>query len=122
MKTWKFVAIAGMAVLAGLAGILALTNPSEAAYEHFATQQLSAYADKKLCAKAPFGLASECQRLLQQNQAQIQQLVANKTTRINLLLLSIYVTDLSISSYLPAYEFKTIGIAGQFHIYQAEEK
>ncbi len=122
MKTWKFVASAGIAALAGLAGMLALTNPSEVAYEHFATRQLSTYADNQLCTQAPFGLQSECRRLLQQNQTQIQQLVANKTTRINLLLLSIYITDLSISSYLPAYEFKTIGIAGQFHVYQAEEK
>jgi len=121
MQKWKLAAIAGAVVASSISAVLMLTNPDDEAYEEFAAEQVVGYATTKVCAKAPIFLAGRCEALVQSNQQQIQQVISNKTTRINLLLLSIYVTDLSFSPYLPAYEFKTIGVFKKFYIVQAQE-
>jgi len=121
MQKWKIAAIAGAVVASSISAVLMLTNPNDEAYEEFAAEQVASYATTKVCAKVPILLVGRCEALIKSNQQQIQQLISSKTTRINLLLLSIYVTDLSFSPDLPAYKFRTIGVFRTFFIIQAEE-
>jgi hypothetical protein len=75
-------------------------------------------------------LQEQCVSILQNNQAEIRQIVASNTERQNFLVLSIYKTDLSaeqfippvISASVPAYHFETVGVFNRFIIYQAERQ
>lgn len=121
MNQRKFTAIAGAIGLSGFGIALTIMNPNETTYEAFAAEKVAQYAEAKLCNQAPFGLERECTTWLKSNQIQIRQIIADKTQRLNFLLFSIYVTDLSVSPYLPAYKFRTVGVFQQFFIYKAEQ-
>lgn len=121
--------IAGSVVLIGVGGALALTNPSPADYELYATDELIAYLQQDICPKAPAalpGLADllqeQCVSLLENNQAAIQQLVARNTARHNYVFFSIYQTQLAVPeiAQLPAYEFGTLGVLQKFYTFKAE--
>jgi len=118
----KAIAVAGSSILVGSLVLLAATNPDQRAYEEFATQQLINYGKQNLCPKAPFGLSSQCGSMLEQNRQAIHKLVSENTQRHNYIFFSLYLTDLSISSWLPSYHFETVGALYQFHLYQAREE
>lgn len=120
MKTWKIVAIAaGLVAATGV--IMALTNPKQEAYETFATGALIDYAGENLCPKVPIIGKAQCETLLSTNRSEIKRFIAKGSERRNYFFFSIYVTDLSISTWLPSYHFETLGIFGKFFVMQAKE-
>lgn len=139
MKPGQFMAIAGGVVLAGAGITLAVTNPTQVEYEQFAAQTLTAYLEGNVCTKAPadFALQGKCRELLKSNQSEVRKIIAGSTQRQNFLLFSIYTTELSATSSLPAsvtavlpstiisllptYHFETVGIFRRFVVYQVRE-
>jgi hypothetical protein len=115
----------GGALSIGIGGLLVFTNPSHNAYEEYATEKLTDYLKENVCTKVsqPLGnfLQSHCKTLVDTGRPQIQELIAQQTTRQNYLLFSIYRTELSLPSPVPAYHFATFGAFQNFYIYEAEE-
>lgn len=124
MKPLKTVAIAGGCILLGVSGLLAATNPGQAAYDEFATQAAIAYLKAEACAKAPtiFGLQKLCQSELEANQSKIKQIIRDGTQRQNFVVFSLYTTDLSISPDLPSYHVESVGVLGQFILYKTQKR
>lgn len=110
----------------GLGVAMSLTNPNQTAYDKFATQQLTQYLKKNACSEAPkvlgIFLGDECESLLDKNQDDIKTFISKHTERQNYLILSVYQTDLALQDFgplLPSYHFETIGVFGNFYIYEA---
>jgi hypothetical protein len=123
MKRWKIIAITGgLLFVAAVGGSMVATNPRQEAYEAFATGALIEYAGENLCTKVPILGKAQCEALLNTNRAEIKQFVSKGTERRNYGLFSIYVTDLSISTWLPSYHFETLGLFGQFIVLKAQEE
>lgn len=123
MQGLKAAMVVGGLVVSCVGVAMAATNPNQETYEAFATQKLIGYLDEKLCTKVPaeFSLKAQCKSALQTNQLQIQSLVSKGTDRQNFIFFSVYKTHLSLSLLLPSYQFETVGVFRQFHIYQAKE-
>lgn len=123
MKTLKIVTIAGV-MLVGVGGLLAATNPGQAAYDEFATQAAIVYLKAEACAKAPtaFGLQKLCQSELESNQSKIKKIIDDGTQRQNFVVFSLYATDLSISPDLPSYHVESVGVLGQFILYKTQKR
>jgi uncharacterized protein YceK len=117
--------IVGIA-LVGVGVVLALTNPGQAAYDDYATAQLTEYLKENTCSQAPSFLGNllqtQCAELLEDNQGEIKRLISESTERQNFLILSIYRTNLSVSSLLPVYEFETVGVFRDFYTYKARRQ
>lgn len=115
----------GGAILVAFGGLLVFTNPNNNAYEEYATEKLTVYLKENVCTKVsqPLGdfLQSHCKTLVDTGRPQIQELIAQQTTRQNYFLFSIYQTELSLSSPMPAYHFATLGAFQNFYTYEAEE-
>lgn len=134
MKTWKIPQSLGVAILTGLLVSLAISNPSQSEYEEYAKKQLTEYLQQNVCPQAPKilgkSLKRECKRLVNSNQSEIKEFIAQGTERYNFILFSIYKTELSItkvspflpSDLLPSYHFGTLGVGHKFYIYQAEQQ
>jgi len=126
MKTSQlFLGVLGLGVL-GLAGVMAVTNPDEAAFGEFALEQVKTQG----CKEVPQFIRQQCPQFVQDNQAQVKKLIAQSTERQNYGLFSLYRTNLSTRSIvpdlpvfldLPAFQLETVGMMGRFYIYQAEE-
>ncbi|MDX2214691.1 MAG: DUF4359 domain-containing protein [Oculatellaceae cyanobacterium bins.114] len=117
------------AALVGVGVAMALTNPGQAAYDEYATEQLTQYLKDNACTQAPslFGnrLQEQCGELLDDNQSKVRQFISRNTERQNFLILSVYKTDLAIAELgplLPSYHFETIGVFQQFYIYKAAKQ
>lgn len=114
------------AAIVGIGSALVVTNPNQAAYNEYATQRLTAYLQENACTQAPDVLGdvlqAQCSELLDRNQTQISQFVAQNTQRQNFGLFSLYQTDLAITNLLPAYHFETVGVMQQFFTYKAEQR
>ena len=125
--------------LTGLGVAMVLTNPTQPAYNRYATKRLTRYVNENVCPQAPNilgnDLQDQCVELLRENQADIQKLIAQNTERSSFLFLSLYKTDLSVHELLPreirqfvspqllpAYAFETIGIFQGFHTYKARQQ
>jgi len=133
MKPLRVIVPIGL-VLAGLGAALVITNPPQPTYESYATQRLVVYLRENVCTPQlqilGSSLQKDCQRLLVQNQTDIQQLLSKGTQRQNFGILSLYKTDLSVNtvfpfmppSVLPAYHFETIGIFQTFYTYKTEQR
>lgn len=113
----------GAVTFACLGTAMAVTNPTPSAYSRYATHQLTDYAESNICAEAPtaFGLKEECRSLLKSNQAEIQDLIMSHTDRRNFIFFSVYTTDLAIASFLPSYQFQTIGLFQGFYVFGMEQ-
>jgi Domain of unknown function (DUF4359) len=126
MKESKSIAYIGLAIIGGLGVVMALTNPDRAAYEVYATQRLADYIKDEVCSQAPnlFGIVLQrnCGDLIDSSSPVIQRLVANNTKRQNLILFSIYTTDLSVGGVIPAYRFQTVGAIQNFFTYSAQKQ
>ncbi|MFB2833239.1 DUF4359 domain-containing protein [Floridanema evergladense] len=134
MKSWNFPQSLGTAIVTGLLVSLAISNPSQAEYEKYATQELTEYLQQNVCPQAPKiwgkSLKRECKRLVNSNRSEIKDFISQSTERYNFILFSIYKTELSItkvspflpSDFLPSYHFGTLAVGHKFYIYQAEEK
>ncbi|MBF2027837.1 MAG: DUF4359 domain-containing protein [Oscillatoriales cyanobacterium C42_A2020_001] len=110
----------GIASITSLGIVMAVTNPSQAAYETYATQKIVTLLDRNVCAEAPtaFGLRNDCKNLLKTNRSKIREFVADSTERRDFLFFSVYTTRLSVASFLPTYRVETIGAFHQFQIYE----
>jgi hypothetical protein len=117
-------------VLAGLGVAMAVTNPSQASYEEYATQQLAAYLKDNTCAEAGELLRGVCNQLLNENQSEIKELISANTERQNFGVVSVYKTDLSVGELLPSflrntvpsYHFETVGVLSGFHVVKAKKE
>ncbi|GAP94936.1 DUF4359 domain-containing protein [Leptolyngbya sp. NIES-2104] len=126
MKTSQILlGVVGLAVL-GIAGLMAATNPDEAAFGEFALEQVKTQG----CKEAPQIIRQQCPQFVQENQAQVKKLIAQSTERQNYGLFSLYRTNLSTRSIIPdlpvfldvpAFQLETVGMMGRFYIYQAEK-
>lgn len=112
----------GIASVTGLGSVMAVTNPSQAAYEAYVTQEMVTFLDQNVCAEAPkaFDLRRDCKLMLKTNRSQIKQFIADGTQRHNYVFFSVYTTDLAVASFLPTYQVETIGAFRQFHVYDTD--
>lgn len=128
------IAIGVGAVLIGGGGFLAFTNPEPEVYENFAVDQLEAYAKQELC-DSQDGLSGflsgSCESLVSFGREPARQLIIRQTERRNYGLFSIYISDLNANEYLPTdllgkqlpiFHVESVGIAGQFIIYDFREE
>lgn len=127
--TRNWAAWVGGLALGGLTlGGLAVTNPSVPAYEVYAADQISAYAEAHLCQDVPAFLTQflqgQCSDLLRQHRAALQEVIHDRTHRYNFLLFSLYETTFAIPGLeiLPAYQVNTLGIFNQFFTYRAIQR
>ncbi len=132
MKPLKIAALVGGVALGGLGVALALTNPTQSAYEDYAVDKLTEYLKENICQKAPF-LLEGCASTVDAGRSDIQQIIKGSTQRQDFLLFSIYTSDLSVSrllpsgfsavlSGLPTYQFETVGVLQSFYTYKAKKK
>lgn len=138
MGKLKTIAIAVGALLLGGGGFLAVTNPTPEVYEEFAVDRLEEYARQELCEGNDSGggglsglLSGSCDSLVSLGREPARQLVIRQTERQNYGLFSIYISDLNANEYLPVdligkrlptFHVESVGIAGQFIIYNFKEK
>ncbi len=119
----------------GLGVAMAVTNPTEAAYQEYAAQQLSQYLQEKECVKLDASYRDLC-KLLDRSEGQslLKDIVAKNTERQNYGLLSIYKTNFSTANVLPpflsnflslpqlSYRAETVGLFSRFQTYRVEQQ
>lgn len=118
------------AAIGGVGILLNSTNPGQDEFETFALAQMK----QELCPKVPvFG--KDCPRLLEENQKDVKAMLRKHTIRRDYGLFSRYATHLSLRSILPpeatpflsmipiasGYDLDTVGVLGNFYVYQAKE-
>lgn len=118
-------AIAGVA-LAGLGAAMAVSNPRQDAYEEYALGRLTIYLKGNVCPQAPKAfdnfLQRQCTSLVDTGRPEIQHLISENTQRQNFIFFSVYQTDLSLGSFLPAYHFETVGAFQHFYTYRSQKQ
>ncbi len=139
MKYKKISLYVSVLAFIGLGVAMTLTNPSQPAYNRYATKRLTRYLNENVCPQAPNilgnNLQDQCVDLLKENQDDIQKLIRQNTTQRNFLFLSLYKTDLSAyellpreirqfisPQLLPTYTFETVGIFQGFRTYKAQRQ
>ena len=131
MKILNIIAGAAVVGLTLLGLSMANTNPSEAAYEEYATQRLTDYLKNNVCDKPkgildnlPIKIGSQCDKLLDSANPQIQEIITRTTERQNFIIFSIYHTDLKLESFsfIPGYKFESVGAFNNFYIYKAQRQ
>lgn len=125
--------IAGLLILGGVGGGLALTNPSPETYAEAASYKLVEKLQTETCGELsnPLGinLQEQCQTIVADLRPQLQGLIGESTTRSNLGIASHYKTTLSagallpefLADKLPSFEVESVGIGTQILFYRAEE-
>jgi Domain of unknown function (DUF4359) len=124
MKTSTIaLSIAGLA-LAGVGVAMAATNPNEAAYQEYATAQLTERLQESVCQDIGVEfLKQQCTNALKSGQAELKATIAQGTQRQNFVLFSLYKTDLSIPIPLvPKFRVETVGAVNSFHIYKVQKQ
>ena len=121
IKPKSLLAGLGIASLSSLAAVMAVMNPTQGAYEAYATQKVVAILDRNVCTEAPkaFNLRRDCKSLLTNNRSQIKQFIANHTEHQNFIFFSVYKTDVEIATFLPSYRVETVGAFQRFHLYES---
>jgi methionine aminopeptidase len=94
-----------------------LTNPSQAAYETYVTDQTAGFLLQEVCnkqAQAPEIVAQAlhqgCEALAHGNRGEIRRFVHQHTRQYNFGVISLYTTD------LPGYQLRTLGLWHNFFI------
>jgi hypothetical protein len=120
MKHWKL-GLFGLFALGGLAGVMALTNPERTAYEEYAVQQLEKQAMEQ-CEMAAIGLSSilqgPCRAAIETVKPQLLPLVSASTNRQNLILFSLYRSDISVPYVKLTLKVESIGMFNSFYTYK----
>lgn len=120
MERWQIIPL-GMVAMCGLGGVMAVTNPDRAAYEAYAVDRLSDLAEDR-CQTAPaeFGiiLQGPCRAAITAAKPNMLTLIAAATTRQNLVLFSIYRSDLSIPEIGLNVKVESIGLFNNFVTYK----
>ncbi|MBW4676728.1 MAG: DUF4359 domain-containing protein [Desmonostoc geniculatum HA4340-LM1] len=127
MKQLSIIACAGAAAgIAALGVTMAKTNPSQVAYEEYAVQRLASYLKTDVCKKTTNFIENlirfNCEKLVDQANPQMQEIINRTTERQNYIIFSVYRTDLKINSWIPSYRFETVGAFDQFYTYTAQEQ
>lgn len=103
----------------------ALTNPDDAAFAEYAIAQLKTRG----CKEMPSFIKAQCPTFVDENQTEIKRLLLRNSDRQDYFLFSIYETNLSVRSVVPELPFfvnaptfhlRTVGVLGQFYIYEAQ--
>ena len=120
MKQQQIVLLSMLAIC-GVGGLMALTNPERGAYEEYAVEQLGNQAREK-CDSAPSGLGvlfqGTCRVAIDNFKPQLRTLVSASSNRQNLVLFSIYRSDLSIPIVNVSIKVESIGIFNRFFTYK----
>lgn len=105
----------------GLGGVMALTNPSRAAYEGYAVDRIGELA-KDQCNRAPNGLGAmiqgPCRAAIEAYQPQLQPILATVTSRQNWMFFSIYRSSLMVPIVNLQVDVESIGILDRFFTYK----
>lgn len=88
MKKWQIITYGiGVTALVSLGVVMAVTNPSQSAYEAYAVEQLTKLLKKDVCVKIPKLienlLQNNCSSIVDANRAQIEPFIATNTQRNN---------------------------------------
>jgi hypothetical protein len=117
MTRWQIVLLG----ILGLCG-LGLTNPDRAAYETYAFEQIGNLA-RDQCDRAPAELGimvqGPCRAAVSAYLPQLRPLLSATTNRQNLLLFSIYRSDISVPAANFNARIESIGILNRFFTYKA---
>ncbi len=127
MRVLSIIAWVAAVGLAGLGVAMAKTNPSQPEYEDYAVQKLTEYLKTHVCTQTPSFLEdilktkTKCQKVVDSANPEIHDIIAAKTHKQNFIIFSIYRTDLTLNSWMPSYEFETVGAFERFYTYKAEQ-
>lgn len=118
-------------LLGALAAGLAFTNPGPAAFEEYAAGRLTALLRDELCRENGLPLMlrlviQDCPAVVEAQRPVLGRLAALQTRRRNLILLSLYSSDLGGQQLLPSwrlprYKALTLAVAGRFVVLRASE-
>ncbi len=116
MKVWQL-----LAIVLGVGGLGLLTNPDRDAYETYAVDRVSSLA-RDQCDRAAAGLGiliqGPCRAAIETYKPQIRPLLSVTTSRQNLLMFSIYRSDISVPIVNFDGRFESIGIFNNFFTYK----
>ena len=117
----KKIVLIGITIIAGICGLGALTNPNSSAYEAYAEEQLGNVA-KSQCDKAPAGfgivLQGPCRAAIDAFKPQLRPLLSASTSRQNIIVFSIYRSDISIPVVNINAKIESVGIFNNFFTYK----
>ncbi|MEM8676047.1 MAG: DUF4359 domain-containing protein [Cyanobacteria bacterium P01_G01_bin.67] len=120
----KNIGMGGVIVLA-IGAIALATNPGEQKYQEYANTTIQTKLKDKVCTQVAEDLGiwieGQCQILITTAGPYLADAINQQTTKHNFLLFSIYQADLSLPQPLPEYRLQTLGILGNFYIYQAQK-
>jgi len=126
MKPPNIITYTGTVGLAVLGILMAITNPSQPKYEQYAALKLTEYLKENVCVKTPSILENlvnlNCNKLVDNANPQIKELIAATTKRHNYIIFSVYRTDLELNPWVPGYTFETMGAFNNFYIYKAQKR
>ncbi|MEO1211594.1 MAG: DUF4359 domain-containing protein [Cyanobacteria bacterium J06638_20] len=139
MKVLKFGTLGLVLVLGGVAIAMAVTNPKQDRYNAYATDQLINYLKDTFCDDLPSLLGSEleesCLELVDESQPRIAEIISENTQHRNLVVLSLYTTQLQPAellpedvraffptNLLPTYEVETVGAFQRFWVYETTQR
>lgn len=120
----KKIGIGGIIAL-GIGAIAFITNPGEQDYKRYANTTIQSKLKDVVCTQAAEDLGSwlegQCHILITTASPYLTEVISQQTKRQNFFLFSIYQADLSLPSPLSEYHLSTMGILGNFYIYQAKK-
>jgi hypothetical protein len=126
MKPLTILICVGAASITVLGAIMAKTNPNQVGYEKYAIEKLTTYLETDVCRKTPSFLENlikvNCNEVLRSVAPQMKQLITTTTDRQDYMIFSIYRTQIKLDSWIPGYQFETVGALNQFYTYKAEQK
>ena len=105
----------------GLGGVMALTNPSQSAYESFAVDRIGDLAKDK-CDRAPNGLGAfiqgPCRAAIEAYKPELRPILAAATSRQNWVLFSVYRSNIMVPIVNLQVQVESIGIFDRFFVYK----
>ncbi|NJL10204.1 MAG: DUF4359 domain-containing protein [Calothrix sp. SM1_7_51] len=126
MKLLTIIACLGSAGFTVLGVQMARTNPSQAEYEEYATHTLSQYLKSNVCTKTANMLNSlinfNCSKVVDSAKPQMEGIISHTTQRHDFIVFSVYRTNLQVNSWLPSYQFETIGAFDEFYTYRYHQE
>jgi ankyrin repeat protein len=131
MKKFGLAIAIGGAIVGTTALVLASTNPNVSQYEEYALEHFRVYLEENGCNQLPSGLEflkpnciSFIKSFVDVGSPQLKQLISRNTEHHNYLLFSVFKTELSVPAPIPTprYRFETIGIFGNFYVFQLEDE
>jgi hypothetical protein len=94
-------------------GVMAVSNPSKESYIEYATEQFSETGKTSICTgDLPIAAQQSCKFLISQGKGVIKTLVENSTKQQNLVVFSLYATE------MPNRKITTIAAFGNFIMFK----